>query len=267
MRQEASLCLASAPNAVGGRHGAKEHMADDPIDEEFDEEDLVLEDEELEGDLDEELAVGLDDDLDVEIEGAEAVEEEDAEAEIDAALAARPKREEEEDEEEDINPDDVEADLDEILKDRIAATDDDEDDEEEVAPEPRNAVTEIAEGVTPRKANEFTCTGCFLLVTRGQFGPPGAMQCPVGEAECPAIVLIESGALDTPVTSSTPSRSTSKTSGSKNTRASAATKKSGAAPAKSPTKAPAKKAPAKKAPAKKAPAKVTKKAPAKRSKG
>lgn len=90
--------------------------------------------------------------------------------------------------------------------------DEDEEDEEEVVPEPRGASTDIAEGVTPKKANEFTCTGCFLLVNRGQFGPRGAMHCPVGEAECPALTLIESGALDTPVRTAKSARSAAKTS-------------------------------------------------------
>jgi len=171
-------------------------MADDPIDEEFDEEeiDVDLEGEDLEGELVEDLEEVL----------VEAVleDEEDEEAAADAALAARPKREDEEDEEEDLNPDDVEADLDAILKDRIAAADDDEEDDEEVVPEPR-APADIAEGVTPKKANEFMCTGCFLLVNRGQFGAPGSMHCPVGEAECPAILHIESGALDRQVKAAT----------------------------------------------------------------
>ena len=208
-------------------------MADDPIDEEFDEEeiDVDLEGEDLEGELVEDLEEVL----------VEAVleDEEDEEAAADAALAARPKREDEEDEEEDLNPDDVEADLDAILKDRIAAADDDEEDDEEVVPEPR-APADIAEGVTPKKANEFMCTGCFLLVNRGQFGAPGSMHCPVGEAECPAILHIESGALDRQV------KAASKKAPAKKASAKPAPAKKAAA------KAPAKKAAAKKAPAKKA---------------
>ncbi len=207
-------------------------MADDPIDEEFDEEeiDVDLEGEDLEGELVEDLEEVL---VDV------VLEEEDEEAVADAALAARPKREDEDDEEEDLNPDDVEADLDAILKDRIAAADDDEEDDEEVVPEPR-APADIAEGVTPKKANEFMCTGCFLLVNRGQFGAPGSMHCPVGEAECPAILHIESGALDRQAKAATKK---------------APVKKSPAKPApakKAAAKAPVKKAAAKKAPAKKA---------------
>jgi len=208
-------------------------MADDPIEEEFDEEeiDVDLEGEDLEGELVEDLEEVL---VDAVLE-----DEEDEEAVADAALAARPKREDEDDEEEDLNPDDVEADLDAILKDRIAAADDDEEDDEEVVPEPR-APADIAEGVTPKKANEFMCTGCFLLVNRGQFGSPGSMHCPVGEAVCPAIAHIESGALDRQVKAA-----------AKKAPAKKAPAKTVAAK-KPVTKAPVKKAPAKKSSAKKA---------------
>ncbi|MFM8863099.1 MAG: DUF4193 family protein, partial [Acidimicrobiia bacterium] len=178
-------------------------------------------------------------------------------------------------------PDDVEADLDEILKDRIAATDEEEEDEEEVVPEPRGAVAEIAEGVTPRKANEFTCTGCFLLVNRGQFGPPGAMHCPVGEAECPAVVLIESGALDTPVAAASGGRNAGKkgsgsvakvasaAKGRTSTAKSAKSAKSAKPSAKAAAKSTAATGSAKKSAAKKSPAtkKAPVKAPVRRTKG
>ncbi len=50
---------------------------------------------------------------------------------------------------------------------------------------------ETADGVQPKKANEFMCTGCFLLVNAAQFGPPGHLECPVGESVCPAMKLVE----------------------------------------------------------------------------
>ena len=157
-------------------------MAEKPIDdEEFEAPDLEIDLEADDVELDDELVEVLDEELVDEVDVI--VEEED---EVDEAeLPARPKREDE------VDPDEVEADLDAILKDRIAAADDDEEDDEEVAPEPRSSA-EIAEGVTPKKANEFTCTGCFLLVNRGQFGPDDAMHCPVGEADCPAITQLQS---------------------------------------------------------------------------
>jgi hypothetical protein len=93
-----------------------------------------------------------------------------------------------EDDEDVVDPDDVEADLEQILRDRIAAADDDDDEDEVEVVDPRAA--EAPDGVTPKKANEFVCTGCFLLVNRGQFGPADKMVCPVGEADCPAITKL-----------------------------------------------------------------------------
>ncbi len=94
-----------------------------------------------------------------------------------------------EEDEEVVDPDDVEADLDTILKDRIAAADDEEDEEEVEVADTRGP--ETPDGVTPKKANEFVCTGCFLLVNRGQFGPADQMACPVGESDCPAITVLQ----------------------------------------------------------------------------
>lgn len=157
-------------------------MADDDV---IDDEDLVevdLEEDLVDGDLDgADVVEDLDADLDVE----DPVLDDDAETD-DEVAPAKAKRDDEDDDEDDIDPDDVEADLDAILKDRIAAADDEDEEDEEVVPEPR-ATAEVAEGVVPRKAHEFMCTGCFLLVNAGQFGPPDQMTCPVGEAVCPAI--------------------------------------------------------------------------------
>jgi hypothetical protein len=178
----------------------EENMADDSIDdEEFEEVDLeeVLAAEDLEDDV-------LDDDLGAAVEGDEEVvlvdEDEDDEEEAGAVA----KRDDDDDDEDEVDPDDVEADLDAILKDRIAAADDDDEDDEEVVPETKSP-TEVAEGVTPKKANEFTCTGCFLLVNRGQFGPADQMTCPVGESDCPAIKL-----LSAPVKAVKPVKATAK---------------------------------------------------------
>ena len=163
----------------------EEHMADDSIDEEeFEEVDLeeVLAAEDIDDDSIDDDLVGVVADSDEEI--ALVDDEEDEE---EAGTVA--KRDDDDDDEEEVDPDDVEADLDAILKDRIAAADDDEEDDEEVVPEAKSP-TEVAEGVTPKKANEFTCTGCFLLVNRGQFGPAEQMTCPVGESDCPAIKIL-----------------------------------------------------------------------------
>lgn len=162
-------------------------MADDDA---IDDEDLEAAPLDAELDADElgDDAVEVLDGADVDVD-ADAVVADDADDEEEEAAPPKAKREDDEDDEE-ADPDDVEADLDAILKDRIAAADDDDDDDEEVAPAPR-AAAEVAEGVTPKKANEFMCHGCFLLVNPGQFGAPGQLTCPVGEEVCPAIEQLE----------------------------------------------------------------------------
>ena len=212
-------------------------MADDEIeDPEFEVEDLeeVLAAEDLDdGEIDADLVEDV-------IDGEDVLVEDDEEEDEALDPAARAKRDDEDEDDEELNPDDVEADLDTILKDRIAAVDDEEEEDEEVVVEAKTP-TEVAEGVTPRRANEFTCTGCFLLVNRGQFGPAGSLTCPVGEADCPAIREIEAGERQ-------PARA-----GARSASARKPTSSAGAGQAQ--RKAPAKKAPAKKASSKKAPGK------------
>ena len=162
---------------------------DDVIDDEFEED--------LEGDLDADDLdeEDLEDEVIVDEEGDLPVDEdfEEPEVVIEPAPAPRAKKkpagdEAVEDDEDVVDPDDVEADLEQILRDRIAAADDEEDEDEVEVVDPRAA--EAPDGVTPKKANEFVCTGCFLLVNRGQFGPADKMVCPVGEADCPAITKL-----------------------------------------------------------------------------
>jgi hypothetical protein len=102
-------------------------------------------------------------------DGAAVVEEEDedtdAAAERPTRAAAAPAGDDDEDQ---PDPDDVEADLDTILKDRIAANDDEEEDEEEEKPgrvkKPGTEDDGTGENrVAPRKAGEFVCSSCFLV--------------------------------------------------------------------------------------------------------
>jgi hypothetical protein len=173
---------------------------DDELDEELDDEldDPDLEDGEIdEEEIDEDLGVELDEELDeaAVVETEDFVEGAAPEAEPEpAAPRARKKRDdvEEDDDDDVLNPDDVEADLDTILRDRIAATDDDvedEDEEEDTTP----SGTADPSTVAPKRAGEFTCPGCFLLVNRAQFGRAGRLLCPVGNDPCPAIEQIEAG--------------------------------------------------------------------------
>ncbi len=116
---------------------------------------------------------GLDDDF-------EAIDEAEDD---DAAAAAGPARKsvavasEDEDEDDDVlAPDDVEADLDTILKDRLVAVDDEGGNEDDEEPEERG---ETSDRLQPKRADEQLCPSCFLLVRQTA---PG---CPVGDDDCP----------------------------------------------------------------------------------
>ena len=165
-------------------------MADnEEIDAEDDAEDEFAEDEEIE-DLDEELADDdiVDDDLPEDLEETfeaddlevfEEDEEEDTAAVVPAKTRAKPAAEDDDAEEgdeddEDLNPDDVEADLDTILKDRLVVVDDEDDDEDEV-PE----VDERGEStkVRPKSPGEFVCQSCFLVKHPSQLADAKRQYC------------------------------------------------------------------------------------------
>ena len=118
-----------------------------------------------------------DDDAD---EVVDEEEEEDEEEDADEAATTRTKRragdEEEDDDDELLSPDDVEADLDRILKDRLVTAEDDEDEDDEDEPDDRS---EGGDRLQPKRADEQLCPNCFLLV---RATAPG---CPVGDDACP----------------------------------------------------------------------------------
>jgi len=114
--------------------------------------------------------VALDDDF-VATEDEDEDEDDDTSGPVRRSVTA-----EDEDEDDDIiAPDDVEADLDTILKDRLVAADD-EDENEDDEPEEKG---EAADRLQPKRADERLCPSCFLLVRHG------APVCPVGDDECP----------------------------------------------------------------------------------
>jgi hypothetical protein len=173
-----------------------EIVDEDSIDEEFEEaEDFVVEDDDdddpdllededaLDIPLDDEL--GVDDDVDVVVEDEI----------IDEPIPARRAKvvEDDDDDEDEADPDDVEEDLDTILKDRIASGDDlDEEDEEDEQKDDRGEV-ELAEGVTAKREGEFTCMGCFMIVHPRQFGKKDRLTCPIGDEDCPSIAIVAKG--------------------------------------------------------------------------
>jgi hypothetical protein len=166
-------------------------MDDQILDEEIDPDDVETPDEEeLEEELDDELDadVVLGDGDDDDVVAVVAVDEDEDEDEPPAARR-KPAGDEDEDEDEDVDPDDVEADLDAILKDRIAAGTDDDEDEEET-PEDRND-PDVTERVAAKSAEEFTCSTCFMIVHPRQFGRMGSLVCPEGYDPCPSVALVE----------------------------------------------------------------------------
>ena len=61
----------------------------------------------------------------------------------------------------------IEADLDEILKDRLASDDEDDDDEEDEVADAAGKSDGPAK-IQPRRSDEFLCQSCFILKPRGQ---------------------------------------------------------------------------------------------------
>jgi hypothetical protein len=140
---------------------------DDDLAVDPDEEDLLAED------------LVVDELVETVVEADLEEEDEDEEAEAEEPRPARRTDEAEEDEDEEADPDDVEADLDTILRERLASADEDDDEEDD---DEGGLITDFA-----GESNEMVCPGCFLLIRESQIGPPGNRQCPSGEEICPAI--------------------------------------------------------------------------------
>jgi hypothetical protein len=146
--------------------------------EEFEEvaDDAEIDPAELDEDALDEDALEEDDDFVALDDDFVATDDEDEDEDDTSGPVRRSVTSEDEDEDDDIiAPDDVEADLDTILKDRLVAADD-EDENEDDEPEEKG---EAADRLQPKRADEQLCPSCFLLVRQG------APVCPVGDDECP----------------------------------------------------------------------------------
>src|SRR5579884_1963178 len=137
-------------------------MAED----EFDDEEPDLDDEDL--------------DLDVDvIDDEEAVEETDIE--VPTSPAALTTTDEEDDEivdlDEELHPDDVEEPLDVLLLERTASgslEDDEELEDDEAETDDRG---DGSGRILPRRADEFLCSSCFLVLPRTQLADEAKMVC------------------------------------------------------------------------------------------
>lgn len=133
--------------------------------EEVDPEDLDVEAVEEEDDFDEDF-----------VEGAEEAVEETAKPKGGATGRKAKDKDEDEDDEDLLTADDVEEDLDKILKDKLTAEEVPGEDEEEPETDDRGSAEE---GLQPKRADEQLCNRCFLLVRKA------APVCPVGDDDCP----------------------------------------------------------------------------------
>ncbi|MGO9343100.1 MAG: DUF4193 family protein, partial [Acidimicrobiales bacterium] len=82
--------------------------------------------------------------------------------------------EEADEEEDEADDEDVEASLDEILKERLVVEEADEEDEEVPEPDDRS---EIADRVLPKQPDEFVCRSCFLVKHPSQLADPKRVLC------------------------------------------------------------------------------------------
>lgn len=157
-------------------------MSDDEIlDGEGIEEELDVPELEAE-ELDDE-SIDLEDDFAGDVLGTDEIidDAEDVDAVVPESVARKAGSEDEDDDEDLRTEDDVEADLDAILREKLTAADETplEDDEEEVVVDDK---TDGMERLQPRRPDEIQCTQCFLLVRKTA---PG---CPVEDDACPLFV-------------------------------------------------------------------------------
>jgi hypothetical protein len=146
--------------------------------------DVDLED----ADLDEDLEV---DDLDEGDDGATVGDDavaadvvaDDVEPKVPKAKRRVKKTEEDDDADsddldEELHPDDVETPLDALLKEKTASAkmEDDEDELEDDEPDGDEPV-EGSGRIQPRRASEFHCSSCFLLLPRSQLADEERMLC------------------------------------------------------------------------------------------
>ena len=153
-------------------------MADDEIVDAVDEEveDDDINEEEFDADAEDEDSEFEDsDEVEAEVEADDDDDDDDS-----SANSRRQSKDDEDDDDDLVNEDDVEADLDTILKDRMVTVEDNEDEEEETPVVVDNSA-EAVEGVQPKRSDEKVCPSCFLLVRSG------APTCPVGDDDCPII--------------------------------------------------------------------------------
>ncbi len=133
---------------------ADEFDDDDFDDDDFEDDDFEDDDEDLEDDIDE-----IEDDVEESDDDEEETEESEESDDEDVL-----------DLEEELHPDDVEAPLDALLAERIAAGNLDDDDEDIIDESGRTKVI-------PRRDTEFHCSSCFLVLPNHMLADKKKMLC------------------------------------------------------------------------------------------
>jgi len=174
-RSDACVCLVS--RAVPRRE--EPQVAQDDIDtEELDDEiELEVDDLELDGDeiLEDDEIIDEDDEI-IDEDDDFADDADESDDGISTEKPAAKKGDEDDDDDDMVAPDDVEEDLAEILKDRLASEQVAAEGEEAEEPEEKSSGEDALQ---PKRADEILCSSCFLLVRQG------APVCPVGDDACP----------------------------------------------------------------------------------
>jgi hypothetical protein len=135
----------------------------DLVDEEF--EGAELDEEDL-ADLDEEIDDSFEEDFDGDDDADLADDEIDVDGgEADATAAPVPAvssttEEDDDDDDDELDPDDVEASLDVILKDRLVIEDVEDDDDDQPETDDRGEGNSV---VVPKRPDEFVCQSCFMV--------------------------------------------------------------------------------------------------------
>ena len=159
------MCVLSRPEPCC-RH-KETHVAKDDIEPEEIDEDIDLE----EGD---DLDLIEDDELDD--DGLLEDDDEDDDDSLGATIV-RKATDDDEDDDDMVAPDDVEEDLAEILKDRLASEQAPDDEDDQAEPDEKGG----EDALQPKRADEVLCKSCFMLVRKN------APVCPMGDDACPTI--------------------------------------------------------------------------------
>lgn len=142
---------------------AKDDIEPDEIDEDID----------LEGEDDLDLIDGDDD-----LEDDDLLDDDEDDDDSMGATIVRKGSDDDDDEDDMVAPDDVEEDLAEILKDRLASEQAPEDEDEQLESDDKGSGDDALQ---PKRADEVLCKACFMLVRKN------APVCPMGDDACPTI--------------------------------------------------------------------------------